>query len=139
MEYNFFKADEGVTSTFGVPYAYDSVMHYSAYAFSPNGEDTTIVPLVSFHFLSNISMEIFKFRFDCRKKEQIAWAKETGLQKLTFRSSILCTIVKSDEEDFFVTFLHELFILIIKILFKCFVSLFIHILMYQRLLGLLYF
>jgi hypothetical protein len=51
MEYNFQKAEPGTTETFGVPYNYASVMHYSKFAFSPSGYDETIVPLVKFFYL----------------------------------------------------------------------------------------
>ncbi|XP_017047085.1 hatching enzyme 1.2 isoform X2 [Drosophila ficusphila] len=40
MEYNFDKQDAKNVSGFGVPYDYDSVMHYAYNAFSKNGEPT---------------------------------------------------------------------------------------------------
>lgn len=45
-EHNFKKYNESVVTSFEVPYDYDSVMHYSAKAFSKNGE-ITIEPIVS--------------------------------------------------------------------------------------------
>ncbi|GAB0090998.1 Metalloendopeptidase [Sergentomyia squamirostris] len=42
---NFQKAKDGTTSNYGVSYDYNSVLHYSAYAFSVNGQPT-IVPRV---------------------------------------------------------------------------------------------
>jgi hypothetical protein len=45
-ENNFNKYDASTITSFGVEYDYNSVMHYSAYAFSANGE-ITIEPKVS--------------------------------------------------------------------------------------------
>jgi len=44
---DFSKVPDNVTSTFGLPYDYTSVMHYPRYAFSKNGKET-IVAKVSF-------------------------------------------------------------------------------------------
>ncbi|KAK2583322.1 hypothetical protein KPH14_009324 [Odynerus spinipes] len=44
-EHNFEKYDKDTVTDFGFPYDYSSVMHYSAHAFSANGE-ATIVPKV---------------------------------------------------------------------------------------------
>ncbi|XP_017050620.1 seminal metalloprotease 1-like [Drosophila ficusphila] len=44
MEHNFNKYDNETVEDYGEPYDYSSVMHYTAYAFSKNGE-MTIVPL----------------------------------------------------------------------------------------------
>ncbi|XP_011704690.1 PREDICTED: low choriolytic enzyme-like [Wasmannia auropunctata] len=41
---NFVKNDPGVTYTYGVPYDYGSVMHYSAYSFAKNNTIKTIIP-----------------------------------------------------------------------------------------------
>lgn len=41
-ESNFYKASKGSTSGFGVGYDYNSVMHYSANAFSANGQPTIV-------------------------------------------------------------------------------------------------
>jgi Astacin (Peptidase family M12A) len=46
VESNFDKASEKSTNAFGVGYDYGSIMHYSANAFSVNGQPT-IVALVS--------------------------------------------------------------------------------------------
>ncbi|XP_014662085.1 PREDICTED: zinc metalloproteinase nas-13-like [Priapulus caudatus] len=43
-EHNFNKYDESTVTQFGFPYDYGSVMHYSSYGFSTNGEPT-IMPL----------------------------------------------------------------------------------------------
>ncbi len=45
-ERQFRKYDMTMVSTFGVPYDYGSVMHYSKYAFSLNSKLETIVPKV---------------------------------------------------------------------------------------------
>ena len=39
---NFEKADSNIVTTFDIPYAYDSVMHYPSKAFSKNGNHTII-------------------------------------------------------------------------------------------------
>ncbi|KAL2735847.1 seminal metalloprotease 1-like [Vespula squamosa] len=44
-EHNFKKYDRNTVTDFGYPYDYDSVMHYSAHAFSANGKET-IIPKV---------------------------------------------------------------------------------------------
>lgn len=46
-ESNFDKYDWDVVTTFNLEYDYNSVLHYSAYAFSVN-EEKTIVTLVSY-------------------------------------------------------------------------------------------
>lgn len=45
---DFNKVPDNVTSTFGLPYDYTSVMHYPRYAFSKNGKET-IVAKVSYN------------------------------------------------------------------------------------------
>lgn len=45
-EHNFKKYERETVTNFNVTYDYESIMHYSAYAFSHN-EEKTIVPLVS--------------------------------------------------------------------------------------------
>ena len=42
--HNFQKYPRGLGSSFGKPYDYDSVMHYSMYAFSKDRRTPTIVP-----------------------------------------------------------------------------------------------
>uniref|UniRef100_A0A336KAV7 Metalloendopeptidase n=1 Tax=Culicoides sonorensis TaxID=179676 RepID=A0A336KAV7_CULSO len=42
LEANFDKARPGTTNTYGVPYDYGSVMHYSGNAFSKNGQPTIV-------------------------------------------------------------------------------------------------
>lgn len=40
MEYNFDRYETKLVSNLGLPYEYDSCMHYDAYAFSTNGKTT---------------------------------------------------------------------------------------------------
>ncbi|CAH1143211.1 unnamed protein product, partial [Phyllotreta striolata] len=47
---NFKKSPESYESGFDVPYDYESVMHYSRFAFSANGQPT-IIPKVSYHYI----------------------------------------------------------------------------------------
>lgn len=46
-EQNFQKAQKGSTSGFGVGYDYGSVMHYSANAFSVNGQPTIVTKVTN--------------------------------------------------------------------------------------------
>jgi len=46
MEHNFDKHNADYITSFGLPYDYDSVMHYGPYAFSRDG-NRTITPRVS--------------------------------------------------------------------------------------------
>lgn len=43
-EHNFNKYDKDFVSDFGITYDYNSVMHYSKFGFSIDGESPTIVP-----------------------------------------------------------------------------------------------
>ena len=38
--YNFDKSEKGYSDTFGVPYDYDSIMHYSRTTWTKNGRNT---------------------------------------------------------------------------------------------------
>ena len=38
--YNFDKAERGYSDTFGVPYDYESIMHYSRTTWTKNGQNT---------------------------------------------------------------------------------------------------
>lgn len=40
MEYNFDRYDTNMVSNLGLPYEYDSCMHYGAHAFTTNGRTT---------------------------------------------------------------------------------------------------
>ena len=46
QEHNFDKYNASTITSFGVPYDYESIMHYGPYAFSENGQKT-IEPKVS--------------------------------------------------------------------------------------------
>ncbi|RXG68338.1 hypothetical protein Avbf_06907, partial [Armadillidium vulgare] len=46
-ERNFEKYDTNVVDTYGLPYDYLSVMHYSQYAFSKNGKITIETKIVN--------------------------------------------------------------------------------------------
>lgn len=60
-ENNFMKASPGTTSSFGVSYDYNSVMHYSDHSFSKNGSPT-IVSKVKI-FLFSFFPILYKFSF----------------------------------------------------------------------------
>jgi hypothetical protein len=45
MERNFEKHDLNTLNNFGVEYDYDSVLHYSSFAFAINKKQKTIIPL----------------------------------------------------------------------------------------------
>lgn len=80
-EHNFNKYDNRTVTDYGIGYDYESIMHYSSYAFSKNGEPT-ITPKVSnrsFEFLSFL----FFFLLICsyklylkRKKVKLGQRKE---------------------------------------------------------------
>lgn len=69
---NFDKASAYSTNAFGVDYDYSSVMHYSAYAFSRNGQPT-LVPKVFYDFVCFILLynfsEITKFKRKTKIKQ----------------------------------------------------------------------
>lgn len=50
-EMNFDRAEKGTTSGFGVGYDYKSVMHYSAMAFSANGQPTIVTKVIFMSFI----------------------------------------------------------------------------------------
>ncbi|XP_034183444.1 zinc metalloproteinase nas-13-like [Osmia lignaria lignaria] len=50
---NFLKASKQTTDDFGIAYDYNSVMHYSSYAFSKNGKPT-IIPRTSNDYFSEV-------------------------------------------------------------------------------------
>lgn len=52
-EHNFNKYNDSIVSNFDVPYDYDSVLHYSAKAFSKNG-NITIEPIVSLNLATKL-------------------------------------------------------------------------------------
>ncbi|XP_011704908.1 PREDICTED: high choriolytic enzyme 2-like, partial [Wasmannia auropunctata] len=49
-QHNFVKAKPGQTKSYGIPYDYGSVMHYSAYAFAINPKEKTIITKVRKHY-----------------------------------------------------------------------------------------
>lgn len=59
-EHNFNKYNESVVTDFGIQYDYESVMHYSAKAFSRNGNNT-IEPIVSSYTSSIYSVILFLY------------------------------------------------------------------------------
>lgn len=50
---NFDKASPIMTNPFGVEYDYGSVMHYSANAFSKNGQPTIAAKVIIFNSIQN--------------------------------------------------------------------------------------
>lgn len=47
-EHNFKRYDQTEITHFNATYDYDSILHYSAYAFSQDKAEATIVPLVNY-------------------------------------------------------------------------------------------
>lgn len=61
-ETNFKKYNNSAVNDFEVGYDYDSVMHYSATAFSKNGKKT-IEPMVRVRIFAELFSPFVKFRF----------------------------------------------------------------------------
>jgi len=51
LEHNFDRLDDTAFTTFGIPYDFGSVLHYSRTAFSTDGSDT-LIPKVKFRICS---------------------------------------------------------------------------------------
>lgn len=64
-ENNFKKYNSFVTSDFGVPYDYDSVLHYSAFAFSKNGKKTIVPQVILYIRRRNMFIQL---RINCEIK-----------------------------------------------------------------------
>ena len=64
VTHNFNKASATSTHAFGVPYDYGSIMHYSAYAFSVNGQPTILAKV---NFINYFKFQIIVFAnvFEC--------------------------------------------------------------------------
>lgn len=77
-EHNFNKYDNRTVTDYGIGYDYDSIMHYSSYAFSKNGEPT-ITPKVSklLHFFRYITFFIRSYKLYRRKTWNLANEKNS--------------------------------------------------------------
>lgn len=85
VESNFYSVSSAFVTTQGVPYDYDSIMHYGAYAFSRNSRPT-ITPLVKDFPLRRLG-----------QRERLSTRDVEHIHTLYCKSGELCMLNKADK------------------------------------------
>jgi hypothetical protein len=96
-EHNFNKYNESVVTSYGVDYDYGSVMHYSAKAFSKNGEDTILsltpnTTLGQRKGLSDRDVQKLQLMYEAECERQGNLVEPTGSESNGFKDQLLALL-----------------------------------------------